>query len=431
MFDSIAQTVIMGTMDTRKRFGRVAAMVCGVFVLMSGTPVFAQSTVDKINEQNEKIDALEEQKAAADQAVSNISDQVNALNDMLSGLNTNLSNLSDSIETLSSQISNKKAEIEKKQGEVDAKKREVDDAYEALISAQEKAKDQYADMKKRIQFMYENGDHSMVMALFSAKNISDFLSKAEYIENISAYDRRQLILFRETAEDIAEKKKNLEAEQAALEEEKTALDGAMDELTAMEKATEQKKSQVSAAISTTQTSITESAEDLQDAKAMADELAAQIEKEKAVELELERQKAAEDAARQAEIKAAEAANTGAPVISDSLSDQELLSALIYCEAGGEPYDGQVAVGCVVMNRVRSSSFPNTVSGVIYQSGQFSPVASGRLATVLGNNLTTDSCREAAATVLAGNLPYPDFLYFRSARVSLPFPVTWIANQQFY
>lgn len=421
----------MGTMDTRKRFGRVAAMVCGVFVLMSGTPVFAQSTVDKINEQNEKIDALEEQKAAADQAVSNISDQVNALNDMLSGLNTNLSNLSDSIETLSSQISNKKAEIEKKQGEVDAKKREVDDAYEALISAQEKAKDQYADMKKRIQFMYENGDHSMVMALFSAKNISDFLSKAEYIENISAYDRRQLILFRETAEDIAEKKKNLEAEQAALEEEKTALDGAMDELTAMEKATEQKKSQVSAAISTTQTSITESAEDLQDAKAMADELAAQIEKEKAVELELERQKAAEDAARQAEIKAAEAANTGAPVISDSLSDQELLAALIYCEAGGEPYDGQVAVGCVVMNRVRSSSFPNTVSGVIYQSGQFSPVASGRLATVLGNNLTTDSCRDAAATVLAGNLPYPDFLYFRSARVSLPFPVTWIANQQFY
>ena len=164
---------------------------------------------------------------------------------------------------------------------------------------------------------------------------------------------------------------------------------------------------------------------------MADELAAQIEKEKAYELELERQKAAEDAARQAEIKAAEAANTGAPVISDSLSDHELLSALIYCEAGGEPYEGQVAVGCVVMNRVRSSAFPNSVSGVIYQSGQFSPVASGRLATVLGNGLTTNSCRDAAATVLAGNLPYPDFLYFRSARVSLPFPVTWIANQQFY
>ncbi|MBQ6441905.1 MAG: cell wall hydrolase [Lachnospiraceae bacterium] len=418
-------------MDIRKRAGRVAAVVCSALMLFGSAPVFAQSTVDKINEQNQKIDALEEQKAAADQAVSSISDQVNQLNDMLSGLNTNLSSLSNSIETLTNQIADKKEEIEQKQGEVEAKKREVDQAYEALTEAQEKAKDQYADMKKRIQFMYENGDQSMLMALFSAKNISDFLSKAEYVESISAYDRRRLILFRETAEDIAKKKKELEAEQALLEEEKTALDSAMDELTAMEKATEQKKSQVSAAISTTQNSISESAEDLQDAKAMADELAAQIEKEKAYELELERQKAAEDAARQAEIKAAEAANTGAPVISDSLSDQELLSALIYCEAGGEPYDGQVAVGCVVMNRVRSSAFPNTVSGVIYQSGQFSPVASGRLATVLGNNLTTDSCRDAAATVLAGNLPYPDFLYFRSARVSLPFPVTWIANQQFY
>ena len=418
-------------MDIRKRTGRVAAVVCGALVLLSGTPVFAQSTVDKINEQNEKIDELEEQKAAADQAVSNIADQVNALNDTLSGLNTNLSSLSNSIETLTNQITEKKTEIEQKQSEVEAKKREVDEAYEALTAAQEKAKDQYANMKKRIQFMYENGDQSMFMALFSAKNISDFLSKAEYIESISAYDRRQLILFRETAEDIAAKKKELESEQAMLEEEKTALDSAMDELTAMEKATEQKKSQVSAAITSTQNSISESAEDLEDAKAMADELAAQIEKEKAYELELERQKAAEDAARQAEIKAAEAANTAAPVISDSLSDQELLSALIYCEAGGEPYDGQVAVGCVVMNRVRSSAFPNTVSGVIYQSGQFSPVASGRLATVLGNNLTTDSCRNAASTVLAGNLPYPDFLYFRSARVALSFPVTWIGNQQFY
>ena len=84
-----------------------------------------------------------------------------------------------------------------------------------------------------------------------------------------------------------------------------------------------------------------------------------------------------------------------------------------------------------MNRVRSASFPNTVSGVIYQSGQFSPVASGRLATVLGNGLTTASCRQAAQTVLAGNLPYPDFLYFRSARVALSIPVTWIGNQQFY
>ena len=53
-------------------------------------------------------------------------------------------------------------------------------------------------------------------------------------------------------------------------------------------------------------------------------------------------------------------------------EQALLAALIFCEAGGEPYEGQVAVGAVVMNRVRSGIFPNSITEVIYQSGQFGP-----------------------------------------------------------
>lgn len=57
----------------------------------------------------------------------------------------------------------------------------------------------------------------------------------------------------------------------------------------------------------------------------------------------------------------------------------LMSAIIFCEAGSESYKGKVAVGIVVMNRVRSSKFPNTVKDVIYQKGQFSPVTNGMLA----------------------------------------------------
>ncbi len=56
--------------------------------------------------------------------------------------------------------------------------------------------------------------------------------------------------------------------------------------------------------------------------------------------------------------------------------RKLLAALIYCEAGNQPYEGQVAVGAVVMNRVRSGSYPNTISEVIYQSGQFGPAMTG-------------------------------------------------------
>lgn len=418
-------------MDIRKRLRRTLSLLVCAVVLLSGGTVWGKTTSEQIDEQNQKIDELEEQQRAAEDAVNNIAAQVNGLNDTLSGLNTNLADLSNAIEDLSNQISEKKLEIEAKQTEVETKQQEVLSAIDELSAAEQRSADQYDDMKKRIQFMYENGDQSMVLALFNSASVADFLSRAEYIESISSYDRSMLISYQETVLDVTEKKAALETEQAELEAEKTALDQAMEELEALEAATEEKKGQVSSAITSTQNTLTQTASDLADAQAMADELAAQIEKEKAYEQQLEQQKAAEDAAREAEIKAAEAANTGAPVVSDSLSDQELLSALIYCEAGGEIYEGQIAVGCVVMNRVRSSAFPNTVSGVIYQSGQFSPVASGRLATVLANNLTTDSCRSAASTVLAGNLAYPDFLYFRSARVSLPFPVTWIGNQQFY
>ena len=72
------------------------------------------------------------------------------------------------------------------------------------------------------------------------------------------------------------------------------------------------------------------------------------------------------------------------------SDVNLLAKLIYGEARGEPYTGQVAVGAVVMNRVKSSSFPNTISGVIYQSGAFDAVKDGQI------NLTPDSTAKKAA-----------------------------------
>ena len=59
-----------------------------------------------------------------------------------------------------------------------------------------------------------------------------------------------------------------------------------------------------------------------------------------------------------------------------MDTRELFARLIQCEAGEEPYEGQVAVGAVVMNRVRSGAYPNTVKGVIYASGQFTPAGSG-------------------------------------------------------
>ena len=71
-------------------------------------------------------------------------------------------------------------------------------------------------------------------------------------------------------------------------------------------------------------------------------------------------------------------NSSSSSSSSNSSNVNLLARLIYGEARGEPYTGQVAVGAVVMNRVKSSSFPNTISGVIYQSGAFDAVRDGQI-----------------------------------------------------
>ena len=92
--------------------------------------------------------------------------------------------------------------------------------------------------------------------------------------------------------------------------------------------------------------------------------------------------------------------------STNSSDLNLLSRLVYGEARGEPYTGQVAVGAVVMNRVKSSSFPNTISGVIYQSGAFDAVRDGQI------NLTPDStAKKAAQDALNGWDPTYGAIYY--------------------
>ena len=90
----------------------------------------------------------------------------------------------------------------------------------------------------------------------------------------------------------------------------------------------------------------------------------------------------------------------------------LLAALIHCEAGGEPYEGQVAVGAVVMNRVRSKAYPDTIHGVIYASGQFTPAMSGKVNRVLESGKIYPSCIQAAEEALSGVSNVGDLTHFR-------------------
>ena len=91
--------------------------------------------------------------------------------------------------------------------------------------------------------------------------------------------------------------------------------------------------------------------------------------------------------------------------------QELLAALIFCEAGNQPYKGQVAVGAVVLNRIKSKTYPDSMKEVIYQRGQFGPAGSGWLNRVLQNKSYTKTAWKAAADALKGKDPINGCLYF--------------------
>lgn len=126
----------------------------------------------------------------------------------------------------------------------------------------------------------------------------------------------------------------------------------------------------------------------------------------------EEQRLAKETAQAAAYETVETIETSqSPAMDASPSEQELLAALIFCEAGNQPYEGQVAVGAVVMNRVRSVAYPNSISEVIYQSGQFTPAMTGWLDSILANGGYTDSAMQAAADAIAGSNPIGDMLYF--------------------
>ena len=105
----------------------------------------------------------------------------------------------------------------------------------------------------------------------------------------------------------------------------------------------------------------------------------------------------------------------------SESDVQLLASIISAEARGEPYEGQVAVGAVIMNRIAHPSFPNTLSGVIYQNGAFSCLYDGGI-----NAAVADSAYQAAREAINGSDPTGGAIYYYNPATT---PTPWIWSRQ--
>ncbi len=345
----------------------------------------------------------EPQATSTQEKIDQTTEEKNNLEGLLDGTIDNLDNLKTSQKELRKELDELNAQMEEiaqklteYEDEIKRLEQEIAQTQQALDDAKAREKKQYDCMVIRVREMYERNNGSYANAIISAGGLAEILNVADYFEKIAAYDRKELEALKETRKQIEEHEVLLRGDKAKVE--------------SLQDATETEKNKVSDLIDQLAIRISNYGDKISDEEKRALEYEAAI-REKEKDLEYLKKKLAEEQALSR--TAAQSSWRDISNISFADTDRYLLANLIYCEAGGEPYEGQVAVGAVVINRVRSSVFPDTVEGVIYQSKQFSPVGSGRLALALGANKATASCYQAADAAMSGTTNVGDCVFFRT------------------
>ena len=368
-----------------KAGGRKLCLTMVVALILTSMPagyVYATTTREKLNQVQKENKETESQLSETKENLKDLKEVKNTLEDELENLNNHLAEVSYNL-----------SEMEKL---VQAKENEIAIITENLEKAKSTENNQYESMKQRIKFLYERSDYAMLETLLGADSWSEAVNKADYIKLIVEYDRKKL-------EEFEEIRMSVEEEENKLQREKEDLDKLKAEV-------EVEKKKVNSYIQETASRISSYSGQIFNAEAQALAYEAKIREQEANITYLKKKLAEEQSLSKL---AAESKWRDISEVAFEESDRYLLANLIYCEAGGEPYAGQLAVGAVVMNRVLSSVYPNTIVEVIYQKSQFSPAASGRLALALSENKATASCYKAADEAMAGQTNVGNCVYFRT------------------
>lgn len=348
----------------------------------------------------------------AEDSVADLEKETQDLQSELQDLNEQLSSISGEITSLAAKIESTNKEAE--QTELD------------LAAAQVNEDLQYQSMKKRIQYIYESGNVSFLEILLTSDSMGEFLNRVDFVSSVTEYDRKMLKQLQDLRQDIDQKEKNLKKQK--------------EELDAMKQQMTSKQAELNSRIESTNGQLTASSQALAAAKA-AEEAA-----KKALETttdsynaagtsELESDTSSDNKQEASAQKPADTqkpsggnssgssnnssnnnnnntsnsgnqkppadnSTTQKPSAPAETSDLVLFAAILECEAGGGGYDGLLAVATVIMNRVESPRYPNTLKGVIYQSGQFSPTWNGSLSKVL-NRGPSSICYQVARDALNG------------------------------
>lgn len=232
-----------------------------IFVMSFGMVINVNATT--IDEAQQKADALEQQKSTAEAEKNSLNTQLNTI----------------------------LGEMEDAQTKLADKQTEIEEAEEALVQAKVEENTQYQSMKKRIKYMYENGNSQVIELLMESENIGEFLNKAEYISQISEYDRDMLDEFQAVVKEV-------EAEEAALQTEYEELEVLRDDLLV-------KQSNLESLLSEKNLQISDLEKQIGDNAALLQDLIAQAEAER-----LKQEQAAAAAAAAAQQAAQNSGNSG-------------------------------------------------------------------------------------------------------------------------
>lgn len=260
---------------TKKRKRIIAAVMAGVI----GFACFYSADASVIKDAQKK-------KNEAKQNLDNINQQINNIQSEQSKVKSQMAAYDEQLMSLLTDMELLKTDIENKEGEIDQAKTD-------LAAAQEKEQQQYADMKKRIQYMYENGDDTFLDALVESEDISDLLNRVEYVSEVYSYDRELLVAYQETVQEVADLESQLEQELADMEELKQSY--------------EQQEASLNQVINEKKAQIADFDSQLSNAKTLASQYASTIRKQnEVIAQEQARQEKARKAAEEKAKKAAAA-----------------------------------------------------------------------------------------------------------------------------
>lgn len=213
-------------------------VVIGVAATVQMTSAAEKNSAKKSeNTSTTSLKEAQKEKAALEKALEKAKQTINELKESKGDVQAKVNDLNAQLMNISSRITALENQLAQKNQELTEKKDQIEETKDQLEDAKKQEEQQYADMKVRIQFMYENAQESYFEALFSSESFSDFLNSAEYIMQIQEYDRKKLGEYQETVayidgveeqleEDYAileEMKKEVEQEKASVEQEKASV----------------------------------------------------------------------------------------------------------------------------------------------------------------------------------------------------------------